>query len=77
MEISNYWMIGVWKNLHINGGGGGVEIKIGGNPFPSNLVPQKILTKLPTFDSMSQKYSASVFQDWHKIHFLYISMFVV
>ena len=28
------------------------------------LVPQK------TFDPMSQNYSASVFQNWHKIHFL-------
>ena len=40
------------------------------------LVPQKILSKASqvskgqTLDPVSQKYSASVFQNWHKIHFL-------
>ena len=42
----------------------------GGNPFQSKfgtLAPQKMQK---TFDSMSQKSSASVLQKWRKIEFL-------
>ena len=41
MEISKYWIMGVWKNLIINGWvryNGGVDLKMGGcNPFQSNF----------------------------------------
>ena len=45
------------------GGGGLINSKV-------ILVPQKYLTKLQTFDPMSQKYPANVFQNWRKTHFL-------
>ena len=44
------------------GGGGVIHSKV-------NLAPQKMQKPL-TFDSMSQKSSASVLQKWHKIEFL-------
>ena len=54
------------------GGGGGVDLKFHSKVI---LLAQKILNT--TFDPISQKSSASVFQNWHKIIFFYISMFVV
>ena len=78
MEISKYWIMGGWKNLVINGwvrNNGGVDLKVGGGRGRSILskvilVPQKILNKTLIFWPMLQKYSASAFQNWHKIHFL-------
>ena len=76
MEISNYWiMMGDLKKLHINWrvrNNRSVDLKMGGgNPFQSNFGTARYITKLPTFDPMSQKYSVSVFQNWlFKIHFL-------
>ena len=45
----------------------------GGDPFQSNFSATKDTSQnLTTFDPMSQKYLASVFQNyWHKIHFLF------
>ena len=57
---------------HNRGGGGGVDLKFHSKVI---LLAQKILNT--TFDPISQKSSASVFQNWHKINFFYISMFVV
>ena len=89
MEISKYWImrveVGGKKNLIVNGWvrhwgvGGGVDLKMG-NPFQSNFgfwCHKRYLTKLQPFDPKPQKYSASVFQNLHKIHFSrYFSMFV-
>ena len=38
---------------------------------------ERYITKLSIFDPVFQKYSASVFQNWRKIHLLCISMSVV
>ena len=73
---SKYWIMGGWKSLSINGWvghNGGVDLKMGLIHSKVILVPQKIqryLTKLPPFDPMPQEYSASVFQNWHRIHIL-------
>ena len=49
-------------------GRAGVDLKMGvGDPFQSNFT---YLAKLSTFDPMSEKYSAKVFQESHKTHFL-------
>ena len=61
MEISKYLMEGGWKKLNINGrhnqrGGGGRSENRGDNPFRSNFdrCHKRYLTKLPTYDPMSQ-----------------------
>ena len=47
-----------------------------GNPFQSNFSTnnnfssKQYLTILPRFDPMPKEYSAGVFQNWHKIHFI-------
>ena len=78
--------MGGWKNLIINGWvrhNGGADLKMGGGSFPKEFWCHKIyLTKLPPFDPMLQKYSASAFQNCHgrtgaRYIFFYISMLVV
>ena len=67
--LNNGWRERGWNNLHVNGRvrhngrGGGVDLELGGNPFQSNFgATKKYLTKLPNFDPIFQKCSASVFQ---------------
>ena len=75
MEISKYQIMGGWKNLSINEWvrhNGEVDLKIGGgvgggggNPFQSNLVPQKILDKTfwPNTPKILNKCTPELAQD--------------
>ena len=56
--------------LQMEGGGGLWHWGDGGEFIQKEFwCNKRYLTKLPTFNPMSQKYSASIFQVWHKIHF--------